>query len=84
MMITPWDLDTVAAPLDDHNVASLDDHDTVGAVLLEALEHLLLALEHLPVLPGLQDQPDLLLDEAAKLLDCPGGQVPGGGEVGCG
>ena len=83
-MITPWDLDTVAAPLDDHNVASLDDHDTVGAVLLEALEHLLLALEHLPVLPGLQDQPDLLLDEPAKLLDCPVGQVPGEGQVGGG
>ena len=53
MIVTPWDLDTVAAPLDDHNVASLDDHDTVGTVLLEALEDLLLPLEDLPVLPGL-------------------------------
>ena len=53
MIVTPWDLDTVAAPLDDHNGALLDDHDTVGTVLLEALEDLLLPLEDLPVLPGL-------------------------------
>lgn len=53
MVVRPWYLDTVAAPPDDHHGALVDDHDTVGAVLHEALEHLLLPLEDLPVLPGL-------------------------------
>ena len=54
-----------------------DDHNVVGSVLLETLDQLLLPLEELRLLPGLDDQPDLLLDESAKLLHYARVQVPG-------
>ena len=52
-----------------------DDDGGAGRVLLQALEYVLLVLEYVRVLPGLQDQADLLLDVAAEAVDGRLGQV---------